>query len=496
MILRQKKIRFDCTTLIFFCLLYCRFKTRNTYKRHLKTRHNKILTTFGEVLHPPEEDFQKIRTNRKRKDCSPEVTMNVDNIASSAIVRFENHDETQVITNTIEEYVLKEDIDSNRNWETNDIIQIDKFGSFEICSESQLNKTDGIETEIAIDCKYPDRENSNVNVECINSVENGLLQLKSPFYDNLRVTDNEQNHIVYQHNIEDQDYECSNEIRCEVSCKSEISKEEKEKGENEEIIEHEVNTDLPEEQDGNDLQESTHDYHKKICDNDTQDKNTTYRYLKSVQTEATSSNENDQKHDEKYDAHVITQDDVINEKSTNLLNNFGIESKEHPGSNIFCAQVVFANINILQGLNEASEEIISDNQNNVLQESECITQSIATDVVEILNVSSKDTIEANQETDQRQSQQYLYVRSEQLSKLIAQNKYVTIPLHQIKVCRDHGLQAKVDNHRSIYIINEDIRTIIKQSEKQNTILVLSSDSCKNSIFQIDKNSIIVKALKR
>jgi len=154
------------------------------------------------------------------------------------------------------------------------------------------------------------------------------------------------------------------------------------------------------------------------------------------------------------------------------------------------------NINISQAFNEASEEIISENQNNVLQESECVSQSVATDVVEILNISLKDTIEADQEIDQRQSHQYLYVRSEQLSKLIAQNKYVTIPLHQIKLCRDHGLQAKVDNHRSIYIINEDIRTIIKQSEKQNTILVLSSDNCKSSIFQIDKNSIIVKALKR
>jgi len=469
---------------LIFCF-YARFKTRNTYKRHLKTRHNKILTTFGEVLHPPEEDFQKVRINRKRKDCSLETIMNADNIVSNAIVRFENHDETQ-ITNTIEEYVLKEDIDSNRNWETNNVIQIDKFGSFEICSESQLNKTDGIETEIAIDCKYPDRENSNV--ECINNVENGLLQLKNPFYDNLRVTDNEENHIDYQH-IEDQDYECNNEIKCEASCKSGTSKEK----EDEDRVEHEIN--FPEAQDGSNLQvlqESTHDYHKKICNSVMQDINTTYRHLKTAQIEATSSN---QKCNEKYSVPVITQDDVINENSTKCANNFDVENKEHPGNSIFCAQVIYANINISQAFNEASEEI-SENQNNVLQESECVSQSVATDVVEILNISSKDTIEADQEIDQRQSHQYLYVRSEQLSKLIAQNKYVTIPLHQIKLCRDHGLQAKVDNHRSIYIINEDIRTIIKQSEKQNTILVLSSDNCKSSIFQIDKNSIIVKALKR
>lgn len=437
-------------------------------------------------MHPPEEDCQNVRINRKRKDDSPEATINIDNIASNAIVRFENHDETQVTTDTTEEYVLKDGIDNNRNWETNDIIQIDKFGSFEICSESQLNKTDGIETEIAIDCKYPDRENSNVNVECIDNIEDGLLQLKNPFYDNLRVTDNEENHDVC-HNIEDQDYECSNEIKCKVNSKSETSKEEIQK--DEEAIQHEVNTDFPEEQGKSNLQvlQETHDYHKKIFNSDIQDKNTTN--LKIAQTEATSFNENDQKYD------AIIQNDVTNENPTKCAN-FDIENKEHLGNNIFCAQVVYENINILQASNEASEEIILENQNNVLQENECITQSVATDVVEILNVSSKESSEANQGTDQRQSHQYLYIRSEQLSTLIAQNKYVTIPLHQIKLCRDHGLQAKVDNHRSIYIINEDIQTIIKQSEKQNTILILSSDICKNSIFQIDKNSIIVKALKR
>lgn len=331
-------------------------------------------------------------------------------------------------------------------------------------------------------------------MEYINDIEDGPLQLKNSFYDNLRVTNNEEDRVVCQHNIEDQNkiYECSNEIIYEVNYKSETLKEE-----DEDITEHEINVDFPEGQDGSNLQvlqESTHDYHKKKCNNNMQEKNTIHRHLKTKQTEATSSNKNDQKHNEKYDIHVITQNDVIHEKSIKCANNFGIENKEYPGNNIFCAQVIYANINILQTFNEVNEKIIPENQ-NILQKSECLSQSVATDMVEILNISSKDSIEANQETDQRQNQ-YLYVRSEQLSKLIAQNKYVTIPLHQIKLCRNHGLQAKVDNHRSIYIINEDIRTIIKQSEKQNTILVLSSDNFKNSIFQIDKNSIIVKALKR
>ncbi|XP_011642485.2 LOW QUALITY PROTEIN: variant-silencing SET domain-containing protein-like [Pogonomyrmex barbatus] len=465
-------------------IFYARFKTRNTYKRHLKTRHNKILTTFGEVLHPPEEDFHKVRNNRKKKDCAPE-TIDIDNIASNTIVNFETNDETQVITNTIEEYVLKENIDDNRNWELNDVIHIDKFENFEVCSESQLNKTDGIETEIAIDCNM---ENSNVNMECVNNIKDGLLQLKNSFYDNIEVTNDEENHVIYQHSIEDQDkiYNCSNEIRyeySEINSKNETLKEEENKGE----TKHKINTEFLEEQDGNNLQEeSTHDYHK-ICTSDTQDKNTTYTHLKTAPTETTSSNENNQKYD---DIHIIiTQNNhITNEKS--IVNSFGTENKKHP-ENIFCAQVIYANINIPQTFNEIHEKIISQNQNNILQESEYVSQSIATNLEDILNVSSKNSFEINQ-----QNYQYLYICNEQLSKLIAQNKYIAIPLHQIKLCRDYRLQAKVDNYRSMYIINEDIRTIIKQSEKQNAILVLSNDSFKNSIFQVDKNSIIVTALDR
>lgn len=40
-----------------------KFKTRNTYKRHLKTRHGKLLTATGIHLMPSEE-FAKIRTKR------------------------------------------------------------------------------------------------------------------------------------------------------------------------------------------------------------------------------------------------------------------------------------------------------------------------------------------------------------------------------------------------------------------------------------------------
>lgn len=42
--------------------VFHRFKTRNTYKRHLKTRHGKVLTQSGGIIILSEEEFRRVRT--------------------------------------------------------------------------------------------------------------------------------------------------------------------------------------------------------------------------------------------------------------------------------------------------------------------------------------------------------------------------------------------------------------------------------------------------
>lgn len=478
-------------------IFYTRFKTRNTYKRHLKTRHGKILTTIGEVLHLSEEDFQKVRTNRRKKDCIPETAIKVDNIESNMIMDFGNHEKTQIVTNPVEEYVLKENIeDINRNLETKAIIQnVDKcLESFEICSESQSNKTDGIETEIAIDCRYSDKNDRSVKVERINNVENDLLQLKNRFYNNLKTTNNEENHIVYQHNIDqDEVYNCSNRIQwleySEIKCNNEISKEEGEE------IENKINTDLSEELHQNKLlQESIHNYHKIVYDSDTQEKTAMYVHLQTEQVE-TSSNENNQTYDEKYNGHIIiTQNNDMNEESNKYANTYNTENKECTESNnTLCTQITnTSDINILQTFDAVKEEIMPQNQdNNILQGNKCLNEFIATDSMKTINVSSKNSVKENQEIDQ-QNNQCLYVNANQLNRIITQNRCINIPLHQIELYRDkqNQLQTKTDNCRKIRILDSNLQAIdIKQSDKQNTILFVSNDHLKNGIFQIDKNSI-------
>lgn len=460
----------------------------------MKTRHGKILTTTGELLHLPEEDFQKIRTNRRRKDCTPETTTNADNAAPNMIVNFSNQ---HVGAQIVEEYVLKENIDDiNRNWETKGgtIQVVDKcIGSLEICTESELNKTDDTQTEIAVDCRYSERDDNNIKMDYINDVQNDLLQLKNPFYDNLEAANNGENHLTYQHNYEDgkKIYDCSEVIQSytEINRNNEALK-----GKKDEIITHQVNMESPIKSDS---------YHKIIYDNDTQEISTTYMHLKIDNVEATSPNENDQINDEKYSTQVIiAQNDTTNEKSDKYVNDFDIATKECIKNEIYL-QSASTNVSILQTYNKVEEKIVPQNQNMILQQDEHISESESvitkTLNVEELNVSSKDIVAVDEETTKQQNKQYLYLRTGTLDDIIAQNKCINIPLHQINLYSDQHNQLKgnVDNCKQIKVLNGDIRAInIKQSDKQNTILLVSNDSLQNRILQINKGNITIKDVNR
>ncbi|XP_020296168.1 uncharacterized protein LOC109861073 isoform X2 [Pseudomyrmex gracilis] len=394
-----------------------RFKTRNTYKRHLKTRHGKILTTVGEVLHLSEEDFQKVRTNRRKKDSTPEMTTNVNEGASNVIVDFGNqHDDGQktMNANTTTEYVLKENVDDvNRIWIKEEMQFVNDC--YEICTESHLDKTDGIETEITIDCKNPDRDDSNM--ECINDVqEDGLIQLNSPIYDNVEVTNNTDH--IYQHNEdyqnEDRVSRVENYEHPQINCNNEILRTGEDQEDNSIHI----------------LQNSKHDYHKIMYNNrDNQNESTTYMHLKTKQAETVSSDKNNQIHDK----------EVIGKYTEDVA---------------VCTEVTSANVNILQTFDKAVENIIPLNQ-DIISEGDHVSESI----VNNLNVFSANPTETNQpKTDQPQNSQYLYVCTE--NKVTAQSKYINIPLRPIMWCRDNQkqLQMTEDNGRKIRVLSsEDVK---------------------------------------
>ncbi|XP_046419629.1 uncharacterized protein LOC124179376 isoform X1 [Neodiprion fabricii] len=161
-----------------------RFKTRNTYKRHLKTRHGKVLTTTGELLHLSEEDFQKVRTNPKRRSetINSESMVDEDVTAPKAIIQFQNQDVNEPEVNLqigagLETNYEALDKDSetscNEFWDNENVVAVgdtkvkaDRYRNYEYFHDSQEDKTDDIKTEIGVN-----------NLEFV-KVENVLETLK------------------------------------------------------------------------------------------------------------------------------------------------------------------------------------------------------------------------------------------------------------------------------------------------------------------------------
>lgn len=179
-----------------------RFKTRNTYKRHLKTRHGKVLTTTGELLYLSEEDFRKVRTNRKKKnDINKEHVIDEGTIAAKTIMQY-NNDDDQLEDTVTEEYIINENTaEGHKNWESNDAIQIIRncFETYEVCPESHSNKTENAETEIPVDNKVSNK--NNLPEEYMDEMQENLQQMQNASYNKLELAENEKNQIICHNDI-------------------------------------------------------------------------------------------------------------------------------------------------------------------------------------------------------------------------------------------------------------------------------------------------------
>ena len=128
-----------------------RFKTRNTYKRHLKTRHAKVLTITGELLCLSEEDSKKVKTKSRKKKETPINTFEAVNPTDVIIDHTQNQGftwEEQQICNNVDETGVQECID-NAIWMYPNQPTVDTEENYsEIQNKSPINKTEYNETEI------------------------------------------------------------------------------------------------------------------------------------------------------------------------------------------------------------------------------------------------------------------------------------------------------------------------------------------------------------
>lgn len=122
---------------------FFRFKTRNTYKRHLKTRHGKVLTTSGELLSLSEEDFQKVKTNRRKKvDAEPTISREAS-IATNTIIQYQ-----KCVEDVPESHDIFKDV-TCASQDINDNASVWNYCGYESASESQMDKTEFAKTEIS-----------------------------------------------------------------------------------------------------------------------------------------------------------------------------------------------------------------------------------------------------------------------------------------------------------------------------------------------------------
>lgn len=137
----------------------------------MKTRHGKVLTTSGELLHLSEEDFQKVRTSRKKKSTiALETIIDEDVTAPEAILQYEdsNCDMQENGNESYKDYNQFTN-DEGTVWMEENVVHImskeEKYNSFKIESEtenendienneSRVDKTDYLETEEGIENEH------------------------------------------------------------------------------------------------------------------------------------------------------------------------------------------------------------------------------------------------------------------------------------------------------------------------------------------------------
>ena len=110
-----------------------KFKTRNTYKRHLKTRHGKLLTASG-ITQMSKEEFMKVRTKRHKTPRLPDISYTMPEltfIKRSALARREKgHTDSEELVNvdeilkTVDE--IKREIESGSDTEAAENTSQDK----------------------------------------------------------------------------------------------------------------------------------------------------------------------------------------------------------------------------------------------------------------------------------------------------------------------------------------------------------------------------------
>ncbi|XP_061936982.1 uncharacterized protein LOC108001148 isoform X2 [Apis cerana] len=467
-----------------------RFKTRNTYKRHLKTRHGKVLTTTGELLYLSEEDFQKVRTNRKKKNINKDQIINEDIITTKIMHCQNNNNQLQDIAN--EEYSINNDtIISDKNWKSSDTIQIIKncFETYEVCSEPHLNKTESIETELSIKNRVFNKDENGLPDEYTNKVQDKLSQVQSTSYIKLEIIKDGSNQIIYHDNIESDQPEIiyhnidetPSYIKLEYNnLVNDIQ--------NENSLEFQKKFKFSEHQ----IKNPIHIINENYYDNESNFVSEQQMKLIQVNTHIKTKNKDSNKHI------VLTQEDIKCEKENNDIMTLNCKSFPEMENHESIVSEDFINLNNLQEINQVTDNTISiitdslikQNGDYLLQENKKLNnyQAVISNLIKNRMITSSNYSFEKDKKFFNQAEQHLYIHNEPLTSIIVQNKCINIfPQIQSKI--------QLNKSKKFTFLNKHMQGI-KENENQNTILLLANNTLQNNIFKIDQNNTADNEIKK
>ncbi|XP_068967348.1 uncharacterized protein [Bombus flavifrons] len=462
-----------------------RFKTRNTYKRHLKTRHGKVLTTTGELLYLSEEDFQKVRTNRKKKNNTNKDHMIDEGIIATKTIMHCQNDNDQLQNTATEEYIINNDTtDSDKNWKSSDTIQIIKncFETYEVCSEPHLNKTESIETELSIKNRVFNKDENSLSDEYADKVEDKLPQLQSGSYIKLEIVKGGNNQIICHDNVGQPEIIYHNINEAPSYIKVEYSNLVNDL-ENENSIEFQENFKFSENQIKNPIQiiNETENYFDEESNNSVSEQQTK---LMQVDTHIKTKNKDSNKHI------ILSQEHIKYEKENSDITTLNCKPFQEMETHEIVSEDLI-DLNTLQGINQITNKTISitdtlanQNEDCLLQEDKKLSnyQTVITNLIKNRVIVSPNYVFEKDQKLLNQVEQRLYIHNEPLTSIIVQNKCINIfPQTQSK--------TQLNKSKKFTLLNKHMQAInVKQNENQNTILLLTNNTLQNNILKIDQNN--------
>ncbi|XP_050475887.1 uncharacterized protein LOC126866399 [Bombus huntii] len=462
-----------------------RFKTRNTYKRHLKTRHGKVLTTTGELLYLSEEDFQKVRTNRKKKNNTNKDHMIDEGIIATKTIMHCQNDNDQLQNTATEEYIINNDTtDSDKNWKSSDTIQIIKncFETYEVCSEPHLNKTESIETELSIKNRVFNKDENSLSDEYPDKVEDKLPQLQSGSYIKLEIVKDGNNQIICHDNVGQPEIIYHNINEAPSYIKVEYSNLVNDL-ENENSIEFQENFKFSENQIKNPIQiiNETENYFDEESNNSVSKQQTK---LMQADTHIKTKNKDSNKHI------ILSQEHIKYEKENSDITTLNCKPFQEMETHEIVSEDLI-DLNTLQGINQITNKTISitdtlanQNEDCLLQEDKKLSnyQTVITNLIKNRVIVSPNYVFEKDQKLLNQVEQRLYIHNEPLTSIVVQNKCINIfPQTQSK--------TQLNKSKKFTLLNKHMQAInVKQNENQNTILLLTNNTLQNNILKIDQNN--------